>query len=82
MAIIATCMCAELVTQESGSFLSCEYRGQRRGVLAQREMEKRRSPVMDRFRPDGRGFSRHLGVYRPMSRSGECTARESKFPRC
>ena len=36
-------------------------------VLAQREVEKRRSPLVHRFRPGGRGFSRHLGVYRPMT---------------
>jgi hypothetical protein len=30
-------------------------------VLAQPEMEKRRPPLVHRFRPDGRGFSRHVG---------------------
>ena len=38
-----------------------EHRRAHLRVLAQREMEKRRSPVMYRFRPDGRGFSRHFG---------------------
>src|ERR1700722_5699897 len=53
-----------------------------RCVVAQREMEKRRSPLVYRFRPDGRGFSRHLGVYRPMTRCGQCTARGGKLSRC
>jgi hypothetical protein len=38
------------------------------GVLAQREMEKRRSPLVHRFRPfGGGGFFEALGVYRPMT---------------
>ena len=36
-------------------------------VLAQREMERRRSPLVHRFRPFGRGFFEALGVYRPMT---------------
>jgi hypothetical protein len=55
---------------------------ERAAEVALREMEKRRSPLVYRFRPDGRGFSRHLGVYRPMTRSGQCTAREGKLSRC
>ena len=53
-----------------------------KNVLVQREMEKRRSPLVHRFRPGGRGFSRHDGVYRPMTLSGQCPAREGKLPRC
>ena len=36
-------------------------------VLAQREMEKRRSPLVHRFRPFGAGIFEALGVYRPMT---------------
>jgi hypothetical protein len=73
-----------LVTiKQAAAYCSCAVWAIRQAiVLAQREMEKRRSPLVYRFRPDGRGFSRHFGVYRPMTRSGQCTAQEGKLSRC
>ena len=50
-------------------------------VLAQREMEKGRSPLV--WIPPLRGGDfQGIGVYRPMTVSTECTAREDKLPRC
>ena len=50
-------------------------------VLAQREMEKRRSPLV--WIPPLRGGDfQGMGVYRPMTVSMQCTARENKLPRC
>jgi len=51
-----------------------------RAVLAQREMEKGRSPLVS-IPPFGQGFSRH-GVYRPMTSSRQRATRENDLPRC
>jgi hypothetical protein len=50
-------------------------------VLAQREMEKGRSPLV--YIPPLRGGDfQGMGVYRPMTVSLQCRAREDWLPRC
>ena len=47
-------------------------------VLAQREMEKKRSRLVVDSAPAGRGFSRHSGLSSDDSSAGVRTARESR----
>jgi len=49
----------------------------RSSCLAQREMEKRRSPLVHRFRPLGRDFLRHWGSMSDDSWLSRCQPRES-----
>jgi hypothetical protein len=51
------------------------------GVLAQREMEKRRSPLVHRFRPFGAGiFGGIGGLSSDDSDAARCPPRESHGP--
>src|SRR6516162_5519502 len=52
--------------------------GGAQGVLAQREMEKKRSRLVVDSAPAGRGFSRHSGLSSDDSSAGVRTARESR----
>jgi hypothetical protein len=62
-------------------YISNDLQGERaQSVLAQPEMEKRRSPLVS-IAPFGRKFSRH-GGYRPMTSSRQRPTRENDLPRC